>query len=124
MFDHASLSVQDYRASRVFYELVLAALGWTAVWESPDRGIVGFGPDPGGYGLFWLFQRKPCTTAAHLAFRCEDRVTVDAFHAAGLAAGGTDNGAPGLRSYHEGYYAAFVLDPDGNNIEAVCHRPE
>ena len=124
MFDHAALSVQDYHASRAFYEAALAPLGWTVVRESPDDGLVGFGPDPAGRGVFWLFRREPCTTAMHLAFACDDRATVDAFHAAGLAAGGTDNGAPGLRSYHEHYYAAFLLDPGGNNIEAVCHKPE
>jgi catechol 2,3-dioxygenase-like lactoylglutathione lyase family enzyme len=124
MFDHVGLSVQDYRASRAFYEAAIAPIGWAVVAERPERGIVGFGPDPEGRGVLWLFQREPYTTAAHIAFTCEDRATVDAFHAAGLAAGGTDNGAPGPRSYHEHYYGAFLLDPDGNNIEAVCHQPE
>ena len=124
MFDHTALRVQDYGASRAFYEAALTPIGWTVVWESPGDGIVGFGPDPAAPGLFWLFQREPPTTAAHIAFTCDDRATVDAFHAAGLAARGADNGAPGLRSYQEHYYAAFLLDQDGNNIEGVCHKPE
>jgi catechol 2,3-dioxygenase-like lactoylglutathione lyase family enzyme len=124
MFDHVALSVQDYGASRAFYEAALAPIGWNVVAEYPERGMVGFGPDPDGGGVFWLFQREPTTTAAHVAFTCDDRATVDAFHAAGLAAGGADNGAPGLRAYSENYYGAFLHDPDGNNIEAVCHRSE
>ena len=120
MFDHAGLNVQDYRASRSFYEGLLAAIGWGVVAEWPDHAVVGFGPE--GHGMFWIHQREPYTSGAHVAFTCDDRATVDAFHAAGLAAGGTDNGAPGPRWYHENYYGAFVLDPDGNNIEAVCHH--
>ncbi len=121
MFDHAGLNVKDYRASRAFYEAALAPLGLTAVREFPEHSVVGFGPE--GRPIFWLHQREPFSTGTHVAFTCEDRATVDAFHAAGLAGGGTDNGPPGPRWYHENYYGAFVLDPDGNNIEAVCHRP-
>ncbi|HEY4412054.1 MAG TPA: VOC family protein [Gaiellaceae bacterium] len=122
MFDHVGLNVKDYQASRAFYETALAPLGWTVVMEWPDDGVVGFGRE--GRRTFWLHQREPYGTGTHVAFPAGDRATVDAFHAAGLAGGGTDNGAPGLRWYHENYYGAFVLDPDGNNIEAVCHAPE
>ncbi|HEY8029611.1 MAG TPA: VOC family protein [Gaiellaceae bacterium] len=120
MFDHAGLNVKDYQASRDFYEGLLPLIGWGVVAEWPDHGVVGFGPE--GHGMFWLHQREPYTEGAHIAFTCDDRATVDAFHAAGLAAGGTDNGPPGVRWYHENYYGAFVLDLDGNNIEAVCHH--
>jgi catechol 2,3-dioxygenase-like lactoylglutathione lyase family enzyme len=119
MFDHVGLNVKDYGASRAFYEQALAPLGWAVVMEWPDHGVVGFGPE--GRPMFWLHQREPYGTGTHIAFTSDDRAAVDAFHAAGLAAGGTDNGPPGLRPYHENYYGAFVLDPDGNNVEAVCH---
>jgi catechol 2,3-dioxygenase-like lactoylglutathione lyase family enzyme len=122
MFDHVGPNVRDYEGSRAFYEQALAPLGWTVLAEWPDHGVAGFGDQ--GQPVFWLHKREPYTTGMHVAFRCEDRATVDAFHAAGLAAGGTDNGPPGLRWYHESYYGAFVLDPDGNNVEAVCHKPE
>ncbi|HKT44092.1 MAG TPA: VOC family protein [Gaiellaceae bacterium] len=121
MLDHAGLNVEDYQASRTFYETALAPLGWKVVAEWPDHGVVGFGP--GERGMLWLHVREPYTSGAHVAFTCDDRATVDAFHAAGLAGGGVDNGAPGLRWYHDDYYGAFVLDPDGNNVEAVCHKP-
>ena len=118
MLDHVSLSVRDFGASRAFYEPSLAALGYQIVMEFPHAA--GFGV--GGKPTFWIAQREPVGTGAHVAFTVDDRATVDAFHAAALAAGGTDNGAPGLREhYHPTYYGAFVLDPDGNNIEAVCH---
>jgi catechol 2,3-dioxygenase-like lactoylglutathione lyase family enzyme len=120
MIDHVSLNVRDYRASRAFYEPALSALGYDVVLEFPHAA--GFGT--GGKPFFWIAQREPPGSGIHVAFTCDDRATVDAFHAAGLAAGGTDNGPPGLRSYHENYYGAFVLDPDGNNVEAVCHKAE
>lgn len=123
MFDHVGLNITDYAVSRAFYERALAPLGWTVVAEWPDHGVVGFGPDPDGRGALWLHQREPYTTGAHIAFTCTDRATVDAFHATALAAGGTDNGPPGIRWYHDNYYAAFILDPDSNNVEAVCHAP-
>ena len=118
LIDHLQLVVTDLDASRRFYEAVLAALG------------VPIGGD--GPGYFWadeLFVSSLDSEAAdgvptgrhHLAFQARDRAMVDAFHATGLAAGGRDHGAPGERSYHPGYYAAFLLDPDGNNIEAVFH---
>jgi catechol 2,3-dioxygenase-like lactoylglutathione lyase family enzyme len=123
MFDHVGLNVKDYQASRAFYETSLASIGWVVVAEWPDHAVAGFGPEGGG-GKLWLHVREPYTTGAHVAFTVDDRATVDAFYAAGLAGGGTDNGPPGVRWYHENYYGAFVLDPDGNNVEAVCHRPE
>ena len=90
----------------------------------PMPGIGGFGAD--GKPWFWITdQRQPTTENVHVAFTARDRATVDAFHAAALEAGGTDNGPPGVRElYHPMYYGAYVLDPDGNNVEAVCHRPE
>ncbi len=122
MFDHVGLNVRDYHASRAFYEQALVPLGWKVRNEWPEHGVVGFAHESGA--TFWLHRREPYGTGTHVAFPCDDRATVDAFHAAGLAAGGEDNGPPGLRWYHENYYGAFVLDPDGNNIEAVCHRAE
>jgi catechol 2,3-dioxygenase-like lactoylglutathione lyase family enzyme len=117
MIDHIKLNVGDAARSKAFYEQALAPLGYHVVME-PSRGVVGMGtrfPD------FWLAQ-SATPTVAHVALRAEDRAAVDAFHAAAVAAGGTDNGGPGLRpQYHPGYYGAFVLDPDGNNLEAVHH---
>ena len=118
MFDHVSLNVKDYQTSRAFYEQAFAPLGMGVVKEWPEHGVAAFGP---GNAIFFIEQREPCGTGVHVAFTCDDRGTVDAFHAAGLAAGGVDNGAPGVRWYHDNYYGAYVLDPDGNNIEAVCH---
>ena len=90
----------------------------------PMPRIGGFGVE--GKPWFWITdQREPTTENVHVAFAARDRATVDAFHAAALEAGGTDNGAPGIRTiYHPDYYGAYVLDPDGNNVEVVCHRPE
>ena len=117
MIDHLKLHVGDVARSKAFYEAALAPLGYRIVME-PAPGLVGMGvrfPD------FWL-EQSDTPTVAHVALRAEDRAAVDAFHAAALAAGGTDNGAPGLRPhYHPGYYGAFVIDPDGNNVEAVHH---
>ena len=119
MIDHLGLRVSDLAKSRAFYIKALQPLGYSVIIEFP--GAVGFGtpakPD------FWLGQGAG--GAAHVAFVAPDRDTVDAFYAAAIAAGGKDNGKPGLRpQYHPDYYGAFVLDPDGNNIEAVTHRPE
>jgi len=120
MFDHVGLNVRDYRASRAFYEQALEPLGYHVVMAFDEWGGAGFGP--ADKPEFWIMQRDPRTTGTHVAFTCGDRATVDAFHAAALAGGGTDNGPPGLREhYHPTYYAAFVHDPDGNNVEAVCH---
>jgi catechol 2,3-dioxygenase-like lactoylglutathione lyase family enzyme len=117
MIDHIKLHVADAARSRAFYEQALAPLGYRVVLE-PAPGVVGMGtraPD------LWLAQ-SGSPTVAHVALRADDREAVDAFHAAALAAGGRDNGPPGLRpQYHPGYYGAFVIDPDGNNLEAVHH---
>jgi len=121
MFDHVGLNVKDYGASRRFYEEALRPLGYGVVMAFEHAA--GFGKD--GKPAFWVVHREPFGTGTHVAFQCADRSTVDAFHAAALAAGGNDNGLPGLREqYHPTYYGAFVLDPDGNNVEAVCHAPD
>jgi catechol 2,3-dioxygenase-like lactoylglutathione lyase family enzyme len=126
VLDHVSINASDVARSRAFYETALAPLGYRALME-PVPGIVGFFPprdeSSGAVGSFWVTNRQP-VSAGHVAFTAPDRATVDAFHRAGLEAGGTDNGAPGPRPiYHEHYYGAFVLDPDGINVEAVCHLP-
>ncbi len=120
MIDHVGIDVSDIDSAKAFYEQALAPLGYAKLSEFPEA--VGFG-EPGKPD-FWIARRgKPGTS--HVAIRSRDRASVDAFHEAALAAGGRDNGAPGLRTqYHETYYGAYVLDPEGNNVEAVCHRPE
>lgn len=120
--DHVILDVTDYAASKAFYEQALAPLGMRLVME-PGSAMGGFGAD---FPFFWVAGRAEETVSGvHVAFTARDREMVAAFHEAALAAGGRDNGAPGVREiYHPAYYGAFVLDPDGNNIEAVCHRPE
>lgn len=128
MIDHIGLGVADIARSRAFYERALAPLGYAVVMEvTPDQTggttHVGFGVP--GKPDFWIGDAGRPVGPAHVAFAAADRSVVDAFHEAALAAGGEDNGPPGLRPhYHPGYYGAFVLDPDGHNIEAVCHRPE
>ena len=118
--DHLTLTVRDLEASRRFYEGALAPFGIRIVESS--QGPIGFGPD--GSEDFWIKPGVP-PAAVHVAFVAPDRATVNAFYQAALEAGGRDNGSPGERShYHPGYYAAYILDPDGNNIEAVCHKPE
>jgi catechol 2,3-dioxygenase-like lactoylglutathione lyase family enzyme len=114
LFDHIGIHVRDVDASRAFYAAVLEPLGLRLA----DSGDGGFSVDE-------LYMRGGGTPAAgiHLAFQAASREVVDRFHAAALAAGGIDNGAPGERAYHPGYYAAFALDPDGNNVEAVYHGP-
>jgi catechol 2,3-dioxygenase-like lactoylglutathione lyase family enzyme len=120
VFDHVGLNVKDYAASRAFYEKALAPLGYKVVMAFDEWGGAGFGE--GEKPEFWINERSPAGAGTHVAFHCDDRATVDAFHEAACAAGGVDNGAPGIREhYHPTYYGAFVLDPDGNNIEAVCH---
>jgi catechol 2,3-dioxygenase-like lactoylglutathione lyase family enzyme len=118
MIDHVKLFVADPHASRAFYEAALEPLGYRVLFDRGD--VFGLGRDRPD---LWLERGDP-TTVTHLALRADDRATVDAFHAAALAAGGRDNGPPGLRWYHPTYYGAFVLDPDGVNLEAVCHAPE
>ena len=119
--DHVGLDVSDYDASKAFYDKALAPLGMRLMMEPIER-VGGYGDD---FPFFWIAQRnRGSDSGVHVAFRVEDRKTVDAFHEAALAAGGKDNGEPGVREiYHPHYYGAFVLDPDGNNVEAVCHRP-
>jgi catechol 2,3-dioxygenase-like lactoylglutathione lyase family enzyme len=121
MFDHIGFPVRDPAKSRAFYLAALAPLGLGVVMEFP--GWVAFGPP--GRPQFWLGGNGAPPSGVHVAFMAENREQVRAFHAAALAAGGTDNGAPGLRPhYHPNYYGAFVFDPDGHNVEAVCHAPE
>jgi catechol 2,3-dioxygenase-like lactoylglutathione lyase family enzyme len=122
MLDHAGFAVRDYRTSKAFYEKTLAPLGITLMME-PGGEAAGFGRQ--GRPFFWIeAQGQPVRGRLHVAFRADDRASVERFHAAALQAGATDNGAPGTRElYHPDYYGAYVLDPDGNNIEAVCHKP-
>jgi catechol 2,3-dioxygenase-like lactoylglutathione lyase family enzyme len=124
MIDHIGLSVADYERSKAFYRTALAPLGYTLVMEVTEAGpYAGFGE--GGKPDFWIGKGAVTAPRVHVAFRAKDRATVHAFYDAALAAGGADNGPPGIRSeYHPNYYGAFVLDPDGHNIEAVCHLPE
>ena len=118
MLDHIVLGVSDLAAAKEFYERALAPLGIAPIMERP--GTVGMGA--AGKPEFWLREGGP-PTQVHVAFGTDDRAVVDAFHEAALAAGATDNGGPGLREiYHPSYYGAFVIDPDGHNVEAVCHR--
>ncbi len=125
MLDHVGIEVSDYGRSKSFYEAALAPLGVGLLMEFQEAAA-GFGSETehGPKPYFWIQARgRAVVSGAHIAFAAVDRDTVDAFHAAALAAGGSDNGAPGPRPiYHPGYYGAFVLDPDGNNVEAVCHR--
>lgn len=130
MIDHLSTYARDFPATRRFYEAALGALGYGVVtemvasWdpEFPERRICAFGS---GRPVFWVIETKQTVEGRHVAFSAESRAAVTAFHEAALAAGGTDHGAPGLRPiYHEHYFGAFALDPDGNNVEAVCHTPE
>lgn len=126
MLDHLNIAVTDLSRSRAFYAAALAPLGYSIAKEYPGEAVgfgvaEGFGKGVDPHGDFWIDVRPPMVPRPHFAFTAETPAIVDAFHAAALAAGGTDNGAPGPRDYHPGYYAAFVLDPDGYNIEAVCH---
>ena len=127
MFDHVGINVSNYEAARAFYDKALAPLGVTMLRVVPVEYTNGLGI--AGYGkerpMFWLHEGQAQTPPVHIAFAAESRSMVDAFYAAAIAAGGKDNGAPGIRAhYHPTYYGAFVRDPDGNNIEAVCHKPE
>jgi catechol 2,3-dioxygenase-like lactoylglutathione lyase family enzyme len=119
MLDHVAVTVPDLEAAKAFYSSALQPLGYTLAMEFP--GAAGFA-SPEGIPDFWLYEGA-APTPAHVAFRSPDRDTVDAFHQAALEAGGTDNGAPGIREYHEHYYAAYVRDAAGHNVEAVCHSP-
>jgi len=119
VIDHIGVQVADCERSRAFYERALAPLGYEVVMAF--ERVAGFGVR--GKPDFWIIEEEP-GAPLHVAFASPDRATVDAFHEAALAAGGRDNGPPGVRAhYHEHYYGAFVHDPDGNNVEAVCHAP-
>lgn len=126
MIDHIGLAVSDLDGSRRFYEAALKPLGYEVLMEVTEEMTGGHGAHL-GFGRddkpdFWIGTGKAATQSCHVAFAVNDQATVDAFHAAALAAGGKDNGAPGMRpEYHPGYYGAFVFDPEGNNIEAVFH---
>jgi len=120
MFDHFGLAVSDLKKSDAFYQAALKPLGLERVRHG--EGFSAYG-NRLQYGL-WLRQGGPVRPPLHIAFRAASRALVDAFHAAALQAGGRDNGAPGMRpQYHPNYYGAFILDPDGHNVEAVCHAP-
>jgi catechol 2,3-dioxygenase-like lactoylglutathione lyase family enzyme len=126
MIDHSGISVSDYEKAVTFYEHALAPLGASLLYTVPPEHTDGV--KVGGFGkespCFWLSEGAPQKPPLHFAFAAENRDQVDAFFAAAIAAGGKDNGKPGLRPhYHADYYGAFVLDLDGNNIEAVCHKP-
>ena len=120
MLDHVTLGVSDIERSKKFYDQALRPLGIERLYAEGETAA-GYGA--GRKAFFWISLRAASQTGSHIAFATEDRETVDYFHQAALSAGGRDNGQPGLRPhYHEHYYGAFVLDPDGHNIEAVCHR--
>ena len=119
MIDHISLRVTNFERSKKFYAEALKPLGYVVIRDFPETCGLGAGGKPD----FWITQTES-TIPSHVAFLAGSRKVVDAFHAAALAAGGKDFGEPGKREYHEHYYGAFVLDPDGHNIEAVIHKPE
>jgi catechol 2,3-dioxygenase-like lactoylglutathione lyase family enzyme len=128
MIDHIGFAVSDYERAKAFYAAALAPLGYTLIMEVDDavnpsgHPAAGFGID--GKPDFWIGGEGGIDKPLHVAFAADSRAAVDAFHRAAIKAGGRDNGGPGLRPhYHANYYGAFVLDPDGHNIEAVCHRP-
>lgn len=127
MIDHTGVNISEPKRSRLFYEKALAPLGYKVLMEIPTEhtgGLVVLGMGAPPMADFWLQEGAPQSPRIHTAFRADSRKQVDEFYAAALAAGGKDNGPPGLRPhYHESYYGAFVLDPDGHNIEAVCHSP-
>jgi catechol 2,3-dioxygenase-like lactoylglutathione lyase family enzyme len=119
MLDHVTFGVSDISRSQAFYDRALRPLGIERLYT--EENFAGYGANDKAF--FWIGLKGVAQTGAHVAFTAPDRETVDRFYEAALAAGGRDNGAPGLRPhYHENYYGAFVLDPDGHNIEAVCHR--
>ncbi|GGK10481.1 glyoxalase [Alloalcanivorax dieselolei] len=131
MIDHMSTYATDFARTKAFYEAAFDALGYApqmelvAEWnpEFSTQRMCAFGPP--GKPAFWVIETKQQCTPRHVAFSAGSRSVVDVFHARALSSGGRDNGAPGIRvMYHENYYGAFVIDPDGNNIEAVCHEPE
>lgn len=121
MLDHIGIYVSDTEKAKAFYSAALAPIGYKVMSEFPEWKVVGFGD--GANADFWISPKEEAHNA-HVSFAVQTKEAVDAFHAAGLAAGGSDNGAPGYRKdYSPGYYAAFIKDQDGNNIEAVFHDP-
>jgi catechol 2,3-dioxygenase-like lactoylglutathione lyase family enzyme len=126
MIDHLGLGVRDFAASKAFYAKALQPIGYELLMEfaavgTEGHAAAGFGAPP--KPDFWIGGGKPNVPPVHVAIQAATRAQVDAFYQAALAAGGRDNGAPGVRpAYHPDYYGAFVLDPDGHNIEAVCHQ--
>jgi len=128
MLDHIGIAASNFGEARRFYDAALHALGYSVMMEvTPEQsgGYHGLGYGRDGKPSFWLGNSGPRGAGMHIAFVARDRAEVDAFYAAAIAAGGKDHGAPGLRAhYHPNYYGAFVLDPDGINVEAVCHLPE
>ena len=119
MIDHISLRVKDFPRAVGFYRAALAPIGYDVLMEYPGAAGLGAGGKPD----FWIMRSDQELNPTHVAF-ASDRTRIDAFHAAALSAGATDNGPPGLRAdYHPHYYAAFVYDPEGNNVEVVCHEP-
>lgn len=127
MIDHTGVVVSDFARSRRFYGAALRPLGYSQLMELPasvtgHTDVAGFGEPP--KPDFWISRGQPNNPPVHVAFRASSRAMVDAFYKAAIEAGGKDNGAPGVRAhYHPDYYGAFVLDPDGHNVEAVCHEP-
>ena len=124
MIDHITIGVSDFKQSTLFYDRALAPLGVKRLYDVPLEHTDGI--QVTGYGddrpWFWLSEENAIRGLLHIAFLADSRVAVEAFHNAALLAGGTDNGLPGLRPhYHSDYFGAFVIDPDGHNIEAVCH---
>lgn len=128
VIDHMGLEVSDFARALAFYGRALAPLGISVVMQlDPNEtgGYEGAGLGRDGKPSFWISPGGKTAPRLHVAFVADDRAAVDAFHAAAIAAGGVDNGPPGIRAhYHPNYYGAFVLDADGHNIEAVCHKPE
>jgi catechol 2,3-dioxygenase-like lactoylglutathione lyase family enzyme len=128
MIDHVGFPVSDYAKSKAFYEKALTPIGYSLIMEVPAEGnpsgaeACGFGKD--GKPDFWIGAEGGLAKPIHVALAVESRSQVDAFYKAALAAGARDNGAPGIRAhYHQNYYAAFVFDLDGHNVEVVCHKP-
>ncbi|TYL97170.1 VOC family protein [Bradyrhizobium rifense] len=122
MLDHVTIGITDIERSKAFYDQALQPLGIARLYAEGER-FAGYGIRPKAF--FWIGLREPTQTGAHIAFAASDRATVQRFYDEAIAAGGKDNGPPGLRPhYHANYYGAFVLDPDGHNIEAVCHLPQ
>ena len=125
MIDHLSVGVSDLERGRRFYDAVMAPLGYRRVNDKVRSS--GYGPDENqdDFYIVLVSSEGPTVPGSHVAFKANTRAAVDGFHSAALAEGGADDGSPGIwKRYHENYYAAYILDPDGNRIEAVCHTPE